>query len=119
MDIDYLAQHITTKPIGPTIGGGGLEPGPDVLGNIITGVVTLIFVVGGLVAFYYIIMGGFDLITSSGEPDKMQKGRNKIIWAVTGLVILLSSYGIMVFLQDVLDVCFGFGGCSVSLNFFN
>jgi len=50
---------------------------------------------GGLAAFFALIMAGFRYLTSVGDPMKMKDARDRIIAAILGLVLLLSTYLIL------------------------
>ena len=50
---------------------------------------------GGLFAFFALIMGGFQYLTSVGDPNKMRDAKERIIAAILGLVLLLSTYVIL------------------------
>lgn len=48
-------------------------------------------VIGGL-ALVMMVWGGFQWLTSAGNPDKVKKGSSTMIWAIVGLVLALGSY---------------------------
>lgn len=48
----------------------------------------------GAVSVIMIIFGGFKYVTSSGESSAVSSAKNTILYAVVGLVIALSAYGI-------------------------
>ncbi len=48
----------------------------------------------GVIALVIVIYGGFQLMTSQGNPEKIDKGRNALLWATIGLVVVFGSYGI-------------------------
>jgi len=41
----------------------------------------------GLVALvaFFTIFGAFDILTAAGDPEKLKKGRERIMWAMVGL----------------------------------
>lgn len=47
--------------------------------------------IGGGVAFILIVFGAFQVITSSGDPDKVKAGKDKITSAVSGLIFIIFS----------------------------
>jgi hypothetical protein len=71
---------------------------PTLLGNIIS--IASFF--SGIVAVIFIIVGGIRLITSAGSPKAIEGARKTIIYAVAGLVLSISAYGILVFIQSQL-----------------
>jgi len=76
--------------------------------NFIGTLVTLIFLVAGVVAFLYLIWGGVQWITSGGDKAGVAQAREKITAAVIGLAIVLLSWAIMALV-----------GQFFGLNFFN
>jgi len=59
--------------------------------NSIYTVVDWIFV--GLIAIVslFTILGAFDILTAAGDPEKVKKGRERIMYAMVGLAIALLS----------------------------
>jgi hypothetical protein len=58
----------------------------------------------GIAAFLYLLIGGFQWITSSGDKDAAEKARKKIMFAVTGLAVVFSAYAIVFILRAVFRV---------------
>lgn len=56
---------------------------------IVAAVIEILLRIATLVAIVGVIYGGFNYITSQGEPDKTTKARMTIINAVGGLVIAI------------------------------
>jgi len=56
----------------------------------------------GSIALIYFIIGGFMWMTAGGNMDKVKKGRDTLIWATLGLVIIFSAYSILTFVFDIL-----------------
>jgi hypothetical protein len=51
-----------------------------------------------------IIVAGYNLITSNGDPEKIQKGTKGITAAIIGLVIAFSARIILVFILEKLGL---------------
>jgi hypothetical protein len=51
----------------------------------------------GAVFLAYLLYGGFLWMFSQGESKKIETAKNVIFWAITGLVIILSSYALTSF----------------------
>lgn len=60
------------------------------IGQIIN---SILGVVGSL-ALLMFVYGGITWMTSSGNQEKVKKGRDIIVWAAIGLVIVFSAYGL-------------------------
>lgn len=54
--------------------------------------------VAGMVAVGFIIFGGFQYMTSSGEPDRTKKAKDTILNALIGLVIAIAASSIVSFI---------------------
>ena len=52
----------------------------------------------GMVAFLFLIYGGYHVLTSGGNPDKLQKGKEYIIYSIVGLLLAFLGY---VFIQFI------------------
>jgi len=52
----------------------------------------LLLPLGSVIAGIVIIIGGIAYSTSGGEPSKIQKGKELIIGAITGEILLLCAY---------------------------
>ncbi len=64
--------------------------GEQVLQNILN---TVYFIMG-IVAVIVIIIAGFTYVTSSGDSSKLTKAKNQILYAVIGIVIVLSAFAV-------------------------
>lgn len=60
-------------------------------------VLNWVFGIIGIVAVIMIILGGFVMMTSSGDPGKVKKGKDTILYGVIGLVIALLAFAIVNF----------------------
>lgn len=67
---------------------------PAVFSNLIRA--ALMFV--GVVAIFFIIYSGYQLLTSGGDPKKVQGGRQTLTFAIIGLIVVLSSFLIINFI---------------------
>lgn len=71
----------------------GTESVPKLINNIIDAVLGFT----GAVALLMFIYGGLLWLTSRGAPDKVKKGRDVMVLAAVGLLIIFSSYGLVRF----------------------
>ena len=72
---------------------------PELIGYLIQ---ALLGIVGSL-ALVMFIYGGIMWLTSGGNPDQVKKGKQTIIWAIMGLVVIFSAYAILRFVFTVLS----------------
>jgi hypothetical protein len=73
------------------------------IGTIISALLPYLFVLAGLMLFVYLILGGFQLMTSGGDPKRAESAKGKITGAVIGFIIIFVSY----WLVQILQVIFG------------
>ena len=60
----------------------------DVIANIIRVFLGIV----GVIALVYFIYGGFMMLTSGGNADRIKKGRDTLMWAIIGLAVIFGSY---------------------------
>ena len=75
------------------LGGGNNDP-RAIIGTGIKGA----FSVMGSLALVMFIYGGFQWMLSGGNQEKVTKGKNILVWAFFGLLIIFSSYVILKFI---------------------
>lgn len=74
------------------------------LGSLISALVGALLVVSALLAFFFLILGGIQWITSGGDKTGMEAARNKITHAIVGLVIVGAAWAIMILIQNFLGI---------------
>lgn len=65
------------------------------LGDIISNVVTIMFIAGGLALVVYFVWGALDWILAGGDKEKIAAARKKITQGLVGLVLLALSFFII------------------------
>lgn len=58
--------------------------------------------IAGIAAVIIVLIGGFQYITSAGDPQKAASARSMILGAVVGLVIIAAAEGILTFVLSKL-----------------
>jgi len=81
----------------------------NTIGDIINELVKLIYPLAGILLFIMLILGGFDLLTSAGNEEKVKKGQGRITSAIIGFAILFAAYWIMQIIQIILGAPGVFG----------
>lgn len=69
-------------------------------GNILEAMIPLI----GLLAFIMLLVGGFKILTSSGDAKGMAGGKQTITLAVVGIVLAITSWLVLVFVKNITGV---------------
>ena len=60
---------------------------PQIVGFVIQAALGI----SGSIALLMIVYGGFVWLTSRGEPDKIKKGQQTIVWSVIGIAVLFGA----------------------------
>lgn len=83
----------------------GLKFAGQNLGSIISEITTkYLFTIAGILLLLYLIYGGFQYLTSAGEPKKVQEAQSKITQALIGFVIIFASYWIVQIIANILGL---------------
>jgi threonine/homoserine/homoserine lactone efflux protein len=62
---------------------------------LLTTVTNWVFLIAGIVAFFYLVYSGFTYLTAGGNADNAKKGQQGIINAIIGLVIIFLAFAIV------------------------
>ena len=76
-----------TNPLGKTATPQAL------IGKVIEAILGVV----GSIALLMFIYGGFTWMTSGGNEKNVTKGREIVMWAAIGLIIIFTSYGLIKF----------------------
>ena len=89
-----------TKAANSTVCAPQNEENP--ITKTIGNVVDLVSVVAGAVAVIIIIWAGFQFVIGNGDPAKIAKARQTIIYAVVGLIVIVASNLLISFIVNSL-----------------
>ena len=64
-------------------------------GDLLSTVTNWVFIIAGIVAFFYLVYSGFTYLTAGGNADNAKKGQQGIINAIIGLVIIFLAFAIV------------------------
>ena len=82
----------------------GCNNNSDALPPIIISILNAVITVAGLVAVIFVIVGGFNYMTSAGDPGKTKKAKDTILYAVIGLIICVLAFAIVNFvINDIIN----------------
>jgi hypothetical protein len=74
------------------------------IGAIISALLPYIYALAGLALLLYLIWGGFDLLTSGGNPESVKRGQSKVTNAVVGFIIVFISYWLIQAIGAILGI---------------
>ena len=77
---------------------------PTSVGALITKTLPYVFGAAAISLLVYLVMGGFGLMTSQGDPKAMQSAQGKISSALIGFVIVVVSFVLVKLIGQLLGI---------------
>jgi hypothetical protein len=78
--------------------GSQIDSPQKLIGIVINSVLGVV----GSIALLMFIYGGLTWMTSSGNAEKVKKGRDIILWSAIGLVVIFSAYALTRFVLSTI-----------------
>lgn len=70
------------------------------IGNVLEAIIPLI----GMIAFIMLLIGGFTILTSAGNPENTKKGQQIITFAVGGIILTIASWLTILLIKNITGV---------------
>lgn len=70
---------------------GKISDVPSLVANIISAILGIV----GALALLMFVWGGVTWMISGGNSEKVKKGKDTLIWATIGLLVIFASYSIL------------------------
>lgn len=93
VDAQGLRPNINCPP--------GLKCGDTTVNGLLSTVISWLLGIAFAVAVLFLIIGGFWYITSAGNEETAEKGKNTAINAIIGIVIIVLSYVIVTVVSNL------------------
>ena len=74
------------------------------LEQIISTIIAFITVLGGLFFLFNFLVAAFGMITTGGDKGKLENARDRMIYSVLGLIIVVATYAIVGLLSSVIGL---------------
>ena len=75
--------------------------------DLIVSIIRILLMFSGAVAVLFVIIGGFQYITSGGNEEQAEKGKKTLINAIIGVIIIILSYTIINVIVNTVQNCTG------------
>lgn len=99
-----LAQNLTL-PGGQSVTipgvGGNSAVKEATLGGFLSPLLDIVFLIASVLMFVWMLWGIFEYLFAGGEKEKLGKARARITWAIIGFVIILLSFTIYKYAQEI------------------
>lgn len=90
--LHYFAATITQGDIG--------YHGASDASTLMSGILNTVYFWMGVTAVGFIIYGGFQYVLSSGDPGKIRKAKDTLLYAIIGVVVVMVAFVITRFVID-------------------
>lgn len=84
----------------PLTGAPTSIPPQEFIGRIIKAILGIV----GSLALVMFVYGGFNWMTAAGNAEKVEKGKQILVWATIGLIVIFTSYALVKFVFTSLGV---------------
>jgi len=91
----YLLSTALAQITNPAIGELGTMSAEAFIDGLLSGLISLGLVVGGVIFLFMLIAGGIQWITSGGDKVANEAARRRVTNALIGVFLLFSLYGIV------------------------
>lgn len=75
-------------------------------GSIISETLAFFFPLTGLILFFYIVWGGFQIVLGSADKKNVDEGKKRISSAIVGFLLLFSAYWVAKIVETVFNLKF-------------
>ena len=104
-------ENADSDPCDLILPGGSVPPGlcgdhdddEEKMYQTIRNVLDTVYLWVGILAVLFIIVGGINYTVSQGDPGKVAKAKNTILYAIVGLIITLLAFSITQFVLNALS----------------
>lgn len=102
--VNAQAKAQTPQTLNPPFGTASTQQEPIL---IVATVIQVLLGFVGAATLLVFVWGGFHMIFSGGNEEKITKGRSTMLWAVIGLAIILSSYAVLQYVFGIFKTAAG------------
>ncbi len=89
------------------------EGGPDPLLTIVRTGLDLLLVGAILLSLFFLIWGGFNWLMSEGDKQRVSSARQKVVWAIIGLLVVFFAFLII---NAIYNFLLGSGAAPLNYN---
>jgi len=97
----HFTFYISLPGFSPIPGPEKLKPEFINLGSLISSFLNIVFYLAVFLAFYWFVWGAWAYIFAAGEKENLAKARNRIKWALIGLLVTLTAYFIAKYAGEI------------------
>lgn len=72
--------------------------------NVLANIIKILAPVAGVAFFVMLVIGGFQFVTSGGDPKAVGQARTTLTYAVIGVILVIVSWLILTLIQNLTGV---------------
>ncbi len=105
-----MAQNLIAFKLGDkfllneTAGSATVDQKYGAIASFINLLLPNIFIISGLIMLILLIGGGFSIVASGGNAKSVESGKNQIMSAVIGFIIIFAAYWIILIIEKFTGV---------------
>ena len=103
-----VTQGLQETGVGSQFGTTGIS-GSQNLVQLIQNVIEIMLLFAGGIAVIFVIIGGYQYITSGGNAEQAETGQKTLTNAVIGVVVIVLSYTIITVIANLVSSQSGYG----------
>jgi len=98
-----MTINVFEGPPTPSGNGAGNPLATSTVTGLVTTITNAIYVISYMLTALFIMIGGFMIITSSGNPEQIIKGRQIVLYTIIAFTVLVAARGIINFILILID----------------
>lgn len=100
-----INEVLAAKEGGPVISGELTNPlkSDDIIG-VLNGIFQFLAEIGVPLLAIFISIGGFQILTAAGSPEKIKTGKDTILYATIGYIVVLCAWGVIYIIEEMFSV---------------
>jgi cytochrome bd-type quinol oxidase subunit 2 len=84
--------------------GSGIEGSTSAVEKLISNVLVVFTIVGGIAFALYFLLGGLNWVTAGGDKGKIDKAKSMMTGGATGIIVITVSYAITFIVSKALGL---------------
>ncbi len=76
--------------------------GTDSFQVVVQKVMSALITIATPIVAIMVLVGGFQILTAGGDPEKFGKGKKTILYAVIGYAVIILADGVVLIIKDIL-----------------
>jgi len=98
-----MTINVFERPTFPPGTGAGNPLSTSTIPGLIKTATNVIYIIAYMLTVLFIMIGGFMIITSSGNPEQITKGRKIVLYTIIAFTILIAARGVINLILMIID----------------